>query len=115
MLNIPALAVLDYVLNRDSYIADIITRTGKTKKEVKSMIISLFYGKSSLEEIRFELYKGGKIADWVCALFNELKDIREKILGMPEYKDIIEYSNKRRKDKKKEYNLSGSAFCLIIQ
>ena len=115
MLNIPAPSVLNYVINRDSYIAEIISRTGKTKKEVKSMIISLFYGKSSLEEIRFELYKGIKIADWVIALFNELKEIREKILCMPEYKDIIEYNNKQRKEKKKEYNLSGSAFCMIIQ
>ena len=114
-LNIPAPAIFDYVLNRDNYIVEIINRTGKSKKDIKSMLISLFYGKASLEEIKFELYKDVKISEWVIRLFTELKDIRKNILDIPIYKDIIEYSNKRRKDKKKEYNLSGAAFCLIIQ
>jgi len=114
-LNIPAPGICDYVLNRDNYIVEIINRTGKSKKDIKSMLISLFYGKSSLEEIKFELFKSVKISDWVINLFNEIKDIRKKILDMPVYKDLIEYSNKKRKDKKKDYNLSGSAFCLIIQ
>ena len=68
-----------------------------------------------MNEIRYELCKGGKVDDWITKLHDELKEIRKRILEMAEFKDIIEFSNKKRKEKKKEYNLDGAAFCLIIQ
>jgi len=113
--NIYCESIGDYIKNRDVYISIYEERTSKKKSEIKGLLISLFYGKKSLNEIRYELYNGGKVDVWVSKLHEELKQIRANILAKAEYKDIIEHSNKSRKKKNKEYNLDGAAFCLIIQ
>jgi hypothetical protein len=113
--NIDCPALRDYIKNRDEYIRIYEERTGKHRSFIKGLLISLFYGKKSLNEIRHELYKGSTVDTWVSQLHEELKNIRTLILAKQEYKDIIDYSTKSRKEKKKEYNLDGAAFCLIIQ
>lgn len=113
--NIDCSNLNDYLKKRDEYIKIYEERTRKKKSEIKSLLISLFYGKKSLNEIRHELYKGIKIDDWIIKLHTEIKEIRKRILEKEEYKNLIEFSNKTRKKKNKEYNLDGAAFCIIIQ
>ena len=65
----------DYIDKRDDYFNMYENTTGKTKKEIKSLFISLFYGKKTLNEIKNELFRGKKIDEWIEKLLKELLSI----------------------------------------
>lgn len=113
--NITNNALLDYINNRDVYYNKYVVENGISIKEIKGLFISLFYGKKSLYDIKTIIFKGKKVDDWIIKLFEEIKNIRKLVLEKDVYHEMIVYSNKKRKDKNRNYNLDGAAFSLIIQ
>lgn len=89
----------EYTINRDALIQDLMEKNGKTRDEIKQVILSVMNGgKKDYNDLKYK-------SQFLFGFFNEIQSTFEKIMELPENKDLTEevIAAKKRGRKKMDY------------